>query len=202
MKIKPASLDKKDLHELMVGAIVPRPIAFISTIGKDGIFNLAAFSFFNGLCLRPAIVAIGIGWRGLEKKDTLRNIEDSKDFVINMVTEPLAQAMNQSSADYPSEVDEFKEVGLTPVKADLVNAPLVAESPINMECKLVQTLEFGKMPTGSTVVIGEIVLVHVKDDLWAGDHIEISKFHAIGRLGQDLYCRTRDTFEMKRAVLT
>ena len=199
MKINPANLNKRDLHELFVSAILPRPIAFVSTIGKDGVFNLAPFSFFIPLCLEPAIVGLGIGWRrDGQKKDTLRNIEYSKDFVVNIVTETLAEAMNQASAEYPSGVDEFREVGLTPVKADLVKAPMVAESPVSIECKLIQILKFGEIPTGSHVVIGEVVQAHIRDELWSGDHIEVTKLKAIGRLGGDLYCRTTDTFEMKR----
>jgi flavin reductase (DIM6/NTAB) family NADH-FMN oxidoreductase RutF len=199
MKINLANLERRDLHELFVSAVVPRPIAFVSSIGNDGVFNLAPFSFFNPLCLKPAVISLSIGWkRDGRKKDTLRNIEYSKDFVVNVVTETLAEAMNESSAEYPSEVDEFQEVGLTPGKADVVNAPLVVESPVNMECKLIQTLEFGEIPTGSTVVIGEIVLVHIRDDLWIKDHIEISKLKAVGRLGGNLYCRITDLFEMKR----
>ncbi len=200
MKIDPTDLNKKGLHELFMSAIMPRPIAFVSTIGKDGVFNLAAFSCYAPLCLNPAIVALGIMWRSDgQKKDTLRNIQFSKDFVVNAVTEDFAQAMNQTGAEYPSDVDEFREVGLTPAKADKVKAPMVAESPVNMECKLVQLLEFGEPPTGGYVVLGEVVLVHVRDDLWTGDHIDLSKFKSIGRLGEELYCRIGDTFEMKRA---
>lgn len=199
MKINPTDLNKRDLHEFFVSTIIPRPIAFISSIGSDGVFNLAPFSFFSPLCLKPAVIALSIGWkRDGEKKDTLRNIEYSKDFVVNVVTETLAEAMNKSSAEYPSDVDEFEESGLTPEKADVVKAPLVVESPVNMECKLVQILELGEIPTGSTVVIGEVILVHVRDDLWIKDHIEMSRLKAIGRLGGDLYCRITDLFEMKR----
>jgi flavin reductase (DIM6/NTAB) family NADH-FMN oxidoreductase RutF len=199
MKITPARLNQKDLHELFGSAILPRPIAFVSTIGEDGVFNLAPFSFFTPLCLKPAIVALSIGWkRDGQKKDTLRNIEYSKDFVINVVNEALAEAMNQACAEYPSDVDEFKQVGLTPVKADLVKAPMVAESPVNMECKLVEIRQYGGLPSGAHVVIGEVIFVHVKEELWSNDHIEISKLRVIGRLGEDLYCRVTDLFEMKR----
>jgi flavin reductase (DIM6/NTAB) family NADH-FMN oxidoreductase RutF len=198
MKIIPEQLDKRDSHELFMSAIVPRPIAFVSTVGEDGIFNLAPFSCYTSLCLKPALVGLQFGWkRSGEKKDTLRNIEFFKDFVVNVVDETMAQAMNQASANYPSNVDEFKEVGLTPLKSDLVKAPRVAESPVNMECKLMQIMEFGNAPTGSRFVIGEVVLIHIKDELWHNDHIKISKFKAIGRLGEELYCGIKDIFEMK-----
>jgi len=199
MKFDPKSLNKRDLHELFANTILPRPIAFVSTIGEDGIFNLAPFSFFTPLCLKPAVVGLSIGWkRGGKKKDTLRNIEFTKDFVVNVVTDSLAEAMNKASAEYSSGVDEFEEVGLTAGKSDVVQAPLVVESPVNLECQLVQILALGEIPSGSTVVIGEVVLVHIRDDLWKEDHIEISKLRPIGRLGGDYYCRTTDLFEMKR----
>ncbi len=198
MKIITANLSKRESHELFMSAIVPRPIAFVSTVGKDGVFNLAPFSCCTSLCLNPALVGLQFGWkRSGEKKDTLRNIEFSKDFVVNVVDETMARAMNQASANYPSDVDEFKEVGLTPIKSDFVKAPKVAESPVNMECKLVQIMEFGEPPTGSRFVIGEVVLIHIKDELWLNDHIRISKFNTIGRLGEELYCRILDIFEMK-----
>jgi flavin reductase (DIM6/NTAB) family NADH-FMN oxidoreductase RutF len=199
MKFKPAALDKTALHELFASAITPRPIAFISTVGADGVFNLAPFSFFAPLCLRPAVLAFSIGWgREGRKKDTLKNIEDTRDFVFNVVTEELAEAMNKSACEYPGNVDEFKETGLTPVKAEIVKAPLLAESPVNMECRVLQILKFGEGHSGNTVVIGEVLLAHVRDEFWAVDQIDAGKLKAIGRLGGDLYCRTRDIFEMQR----
>ena len=131
------------------------------------------------------------------EKETLRNIEFSKDFVVNVVDEIMVQAINQASANYPSDGDEFKEVGLTPIKSDFVKAPRVAELPVNMECKLVQIVESGEAPTGGRFVIREVVLIHIKDELWLNDHIRISKFKPIGRLGEELYCRITDIFEMK-----
>lgn len=199
MKINPRVLDNRDSHKLNTAAIVPRPIAFVSTIDEDGIFNLAPFSAYATICVKPAIVCFGIApRRDGQKKDTLKNIEFSKDFVINVVNETLAEAMNKSSAAFPSFVDEFKEVGLTAIKSDLVKAPRVAESPINMECKLLQILEFGKSPNGSHLVIGEVVLFHVKDELYFNGEIQMSRLKAIGRLGGDFCCRTTDMFEMKR----
>lgn len=200
MKIDPEELSRRDTHELIMSAIVPRPIAFVSTVGEDGVFNLAPFSAFGTLALKPTLVYIQFGWtRDGRTKDTVRNIQFSEDFVVNVVTETLAEAMNQTSAEYPSDVDEFKEVGLTPVKADRVKSPIVAESPVNMECKLVKIMEFGEFPLGSQVVIGQVVLVHVKDELWSGEYIEPSKLNAIARIGgRDSYCRTRDIFKMAR----
>jgi len=199
MKIIPANLSKRDSHELLMSAILPRPIAFVSTVGKDGIFNVAPFSCFTPVGMKPALVCLQIGSRrDGQKKDTLENIEFSKDFVVNVVDESFADAMNQASFDYPSSVDEFEKIGLTPAKSEIVKAPRVAESPINMECRLLKILKFGEVPAESNIIIGELVLVHVKDELWAGDHIDISKWKPIGRLGEELYCRMTDIFEMKK----
>ena len=199
MKIDLTILNWQDSHELLASAILPRPIAFVSTVGEDGIFNLAPFSFFAPLCVKPALVGFNVTWeKGGRKKDTLRNIEFAKEFVISVVDETLAEPMNKASDKYPSYVDEFKEVGLTPMAADLVKAPLVADSPVNMECRLKQILEFGETPRKTSFIIGEVLLVHVKDELYVSGEIQISKLRAIARLGAELYCRTRDIFEMKR----
>lgn len=198
-KIDPRDLNYRDVYRLFMSAVVPRPIALVSTIGENGIFNLAPFSGFGTMGLRPSLVHISIARkRDGQKKDTLVNIEFSKDFVVNVVNEALAEAMNQSSAEYPSDVDEFKEVGLTPVKADIVKSPMLAESPVNMECRLVQILEFGELPRSTSVVIGEVVRVHIKDGLYVNGEIQASALMALGRLGGDLYCRTTDIIEMKR----
>jgi flavin reductase (DIM6/NTAB) family NADH-FMN oxidoreductase RutF len=200
MKIDPSQLDWKDAHELLVGAILPRPIAFVSTVGEDGVNNVAPFSFYAPISVKPAYIGISFSrYRDGRKKDTLVNIEFSKDFVINVVTEELAEAMNQASKDYPSYVDEFKEVGLTPVKSDLVKSPMVAESPVKMECRLVQTLEFGEVPRITNFVIGEVLRVHIKEDLWLDNTIKAYKLKAIGRLGEEFYCRITDLFEMRRS---
>jgi len=199
MKIDPANLDWRDAHELAVGAVVPRPIAFVSTISEDGVFNVAAFSFFSAIANEPMLIGFNVSnRRDGSKKDTINNIEATREFVVNVVTETLAEQMNQTSFTYPPEIDEFKECGLTPVKADIVKSPMVGESPVNMECRLVQILEFGNAPRRSSFIIGEVVRVHIKDELYINDEIQMSELKAIGRMGGDLYCRTRDIFEMKR----
>ncbi len=203
MKLDPADMEYRDAYRLFMSAVVPRPIALVSTIGENGVNNLAPFSGFSTLGLRPALVHINISWRkGGQKKDTLANIEFSKDFVVNVVSEDIGEQMNQSSAEYPPDVDEFKEVGLTPVKADLVKSPMVAESPVNMECRLVQILEFGELPKRISVVIGEVVRVHIREGLYVNGEINMSALKALGRLGGNCYCRTTDIIEMERAFGT
>ncbi|UCF85865.1 MAG: flavin reductase family protein [Desulfobacteraceae bacterium] len=202
MRINPKDLNRRDAHELLMSAVVPRPIALISTVDMNGVNNLAPFSCFTVAGLKPARVCVSIDWkRDGQKKDTLTNIEDCRDFVINVVDEELAPQMNQASGEYPSNVDEFKEVGLTPLSSKMVNAPMVAESPVKMECKVLEILEFGVIPTGGHLVIGEVLLAHLREDLWDGNQIDIYKLKAIGRLGGELYCRTTDIFEMKRPYI-
>ena len=199
MKIDPAALDSREIHELMVGCVAPRPIAFVSTIGEDGVYNVAPFSFFTLLSMHPTVVGFAIGRkRGGSKKDTLVNIEFSRDYVINVVSEAIASPMNQASGDYPSHVDEFRETGLTPVASDLVKPPRVAESPIQIECRLMQIMEFGAFPRIHNFIVGEVLVVHVQDDLIVDGVIKSDRLKAVGRLGEDLYCRTGDLFEMKR----
>jgi flavin reductase (DIM6/NTAB) family NADH-FMN oxidoreductase RutF len=197
MKIDP-TLSWLQAHEIMVTAIAPRPIAFVSTVGPDGVFNLAPFSLVTPICMSPIILGLSIGRREGNKKDTLVNIEASGEYVVNTVTEELAAAMNQASASYPGEVDEFAEVGLTPVPCELVRAPRVGEAAISFECRLKQILEFGPPSRCNNFVIGEVVMIHVRDEFYGNDEIQAERLKLIGRLGGNRFCRTTDGFEMER----
>jgi len=197
MKIETANLERQELHELIGTVIAPLPIALISTIGQDGKYNAAPFSFVAPVCLKPPIICVSIGLRQGQKKDTTKNIEFSHDFVVNVVDEALVKPAIQASADYPSDVDEIKEVGLTAIASEKVQSPRVAESKVSLECRLVQKLELVEGQGLRSIVFGEVVLVHVKDELWVEGKIEPSRLRAVGRMGKDLYCRTGDIFEMK-----
>ncbi len=199
MKIDPATLDVRTAHGLLVGTVVPRPIAFVSTISADGVFNVAPFSFFGVVAVKPMLIGFDANWRrDGQKKNTIVNIESARDFVVNVVNEDLAEAMMKAAETYPSRVDKFKEATLTPVKADIVKSPMVGESPINMECRLIRILEFGDAPGVSSFIIGEVVRVHIRDELYVNNEVDMHQLKAIARMGGELYCRTRDIFEMKR----
>lgn len=201
MKIDPKTVTSaRDMHEIIAAMVMPRPIAWVSTVDAGGVFNLAPFSFFTCASVRPPLVCFAAGRkRNGGKKDTVRNIETSKDFVVNVVDEERALAMNGTSAEYPPEVDEFREAGLTPVKADIVKAPLVAESPMSMECELRQILTFGEESDGHGLIIGEVVRFHIRDDLYASGQIDVSKLRHVGRLGGEaFYCRTTDRLVIPR----
>lgn len=201
MDLDPASLSHTDSYQLLISGIVPRPIAWVSTVAEDGVLNLAPFSFFTGICGKPPTICFSVLRRRGEKKDTLRNIEATGEFVINVVSERFAQAMNQTAAEYPPEVDEFAAAGLTPVASDRVRPPRVGESLISMECKLVEVRQYGEMPYASSLVIGEVVLFHLSDEVYRDGVVDFAALGAVGRMGRDLYCRTGDLFEMKRPRL-
>ena len=196
--VDPASTPAAAIYKLLIGAVVPRPIAFVSTVSADGIFNLAPFSFFNVICAEPPTVCFSTGFRD-PLKDTLINVRATGEFVVNIVSEEFAEKMNATSGDYPHGVDEFQISGLTPVPSDLVKPPRVGESRFQMECKLHQIVEVSTRPHGGTLILGEVVRFHIDEEIVA-DHLRIDpdKLRAIGRMGGAAYTRTHDRFEMER----
>ncbi len=205
MKIDPNELNAKKAHDILTDIVMPRPIAFVSTIGEDGIYNVAPYSYFTAISHRPMIVGFSLSRKKKgTKKDTLVNIESTKDYVINVVTEDLAISMNKAAAAYPPHVDEFEKADLTPIKAETIQAPLVEESPVNMECRLIQILEFGDEPEYTNFIIGEVVRINIKEAFIIDGQIQPKKLKLIGRLGGggSAYCRTTDIFNIKRISLS
>lgn len=197
MKIDPRSQSLKDIYKLMIDIIVPRPIAFVSTVSREGNLNLAPFSYFNGVSSQPPMIMISVGRKSDgKKKDTFRNIEETGEFVVNVVTESIAEAMNIAATDFPDGMSEFEQANLTPFPSDLVRPPRVAESPVNLECRLVQVIELGDPP--NALIVGEIVRFHVADGLIERGRVDPRKLKPVGRLGGAQYCRVTDIFEMKR----
>lgn len=202
MIIDPQTLTHQDRYKLLNGSVVPRPIAFVSSMNAKGELNLAPFSFFNVVGSSPMSVVFSVMRRGPEalKKDTLVNIEETGEYVVNIVNEAIVERMNVTSADFPHGVNEFAEAGLTPTPSEVVRPPRVAESPINMECKLIQTVEVGSGPGGGTLVIGEVLRFHVWDDLYEAGRIDPDKLGAVGRMAGASYTRTKDRFDLIRPV--
>jgi flavin reductase (DIM6/NTAB) family NADH-FMN oxidoreductase RutF len=196
----PAEHAAKDIYKLMIGAIVPRPIAFVSSEDDKGIRNLAPFSYFTACSTNPPVVCFCAAVRsGPEsQKDTLRNIRATGEFVVNIVTEEIAEPMNATSAEVGPEVDEFELSGLTPQASERVRPPRVAESPIQMECRLRQVIEVSPLPGGGNLVLGDVVLFHIREGLLGDGKIDPDKLLAIGRMGGPTYVRTRDRFDMQR----
>ena len=204
MIIDPNRQPFKDNYKLMIGSILPRPIAFVSTKSKDGIDNLAPFSFFNGVCSNPPTISFCPVRKGTdgEIKDTLRNIQDTGVFALNIVSESFATEMVSTATEFPPEVSEFEKSGLSPIPCQNIDVMRVGESKITFECELNQIIEIGDGSPGSGfLVLGTIVLFHVSDDLYENGRIDLEKLQPIGRLaGANGYCRISDRFEIERKI--
>ena len=203
MQIDTQILKPEAMYKLMIGCVVPRPIAWVSTVDAEGVANLAPFSYFMAITHDPPTIAFSSSPRaeyaGVPgRKDTLRNVETTREFVVNLVDDALAEAMNVTSGDYPPEVDEFVQAGLVTAPSVKVKAPRVAAAPINMECHLQQIIPIGNLP--SNLVIGRIVHLHLRDDVYdpAGGRIDMHRLRPVGRLAGNLYSHIHDIFEMKR----
>jgi flavin reductase (DIM6/NTAB) family NADH-FMN oxidoreductase RutF len=200
MIIDPRDISYQDCYKLMVGSVVPRPIALVSTLSKDGARNLAPFSYFTAVASKPPTVCFCPGRRhpGGERKDTLANIEDTKEFVVNVVTVAMAARMNLTAADYPPEVDEFGVSGLTPVPGGKVAPFRVKESPIQLECALDRIVQIGESAAGGgALVIGEIVLFHVSDEVLTDGRIDVGKLDPLARLSGGEYAALGGRISMK-----
>jgi flavin reductase (DIM6/NTAB) family NADH-FMN oxidoreductase RutF len=204
--VDPAATEPRNVYKLMVATIVPRPIAFVSTIGADGILNLAPFSFFTAasadppvICFAPMIRATGA--RDAGRKDTLRNIQATGEFVVNIVSEEFASQMNICSTEFAPEVDEFQAAGLTPVPSDLVRPPRVKESHVHMECRLLEIVDVSAKPLGGSLVLGQVLRFHVEDGWFDNYQLDPDKLRPIGRMGGSTYTRTTDRFELVRPAV-
>ncbi len=197
MIIDPTTVAPQINYRILVGAVVPRPIAFVSTISPEGVRNLAPFSFFNVVCGDPPVICFSPIWRN-PPKDTIVNIRATGEFVVNIVSEDFADRMNICSGEYPSSVDEFSLSGLTPVDSVVVRPPRVKESHVNMECRLMQIVDVSARPMGGSLVIGEVVRFHVDDAVIEDFRIDADKLGAVGRMSGSDYARTRDRFSLIR----
>jgi len=196
------TLSSNARYKLLVSTIVPRPIAWIVTLDRDGRPNTAPFSFFNAFATDPPVVGIGIGsYDSGRPKDTRRNIQDTGQFVINLVSEELAQAMNVTAIGFEPHVNELAEAGLDTLPSVYVKPPRIAGAPVAMECELMQIVELGK-DTG--LVLGRVLAMHVREvgviDR-ARHYIDIRKLNLIGRMHASWYARTSNLFPMDRIPL-
>lgn len=182
MEIQPKALSNKKLYNILSGTVVPRPIAWVSTISEDGIFNLAPFSFFTVASTQPPMICMSIGPGEGERegttKDTLTNIQNSKEFVVNVVSLPLANPMFTSSGNFTSEVDEFKIAGITAESSVMVAPPRVKESPIHLECSLDRIIALGS----DHLVIGRIVHIHIEDSIYVNGKVLVEQWNPVGRI--------------------
>lgn len=191
-------LSNHECYKLLTGVVVPRPIALVTTINPEGKHNAAPYSFFNAMGSDPPVVVIGVGNRQPgEPKDTAHNIHFTREFVVNMVNEAIAEKMNITAIDFPPEVDDLAMAGLTPVPSVQVRPPRIAESPVNLECREVATLNIGQ----TRVVIGEVLHFHIGDEFIDSEklHVHPERLRIVGRMhGGGWYVRTTDLFQLDR----
>jgi flavin reductase (DIM6/NTAB) family NADH-FMN oxidoreductase RutF len=206
MIVSPSDISHSELYGILLNSVAPRPIAWVSTASASGALNLAPFSFFNCVCIDPPLLAFAPGLRPSkqaeaihgEPKDTLRNIRETREFVINIVTYQLREAMNSTSGEYDPSVNEFELAKVTPEPSKIVRPPRVAESPVSFECKLHQIIDFSPAPTSSSLVIGQIVAIHINDAHLKDGRLDRNSLDLIGRMGGIQYIRTTQRFEMVR----
>jgi flavin reductase (DIM6/NTAB) family NADH-FMN oxidoreductase RutF len=194
MLIDPDTLDPQSCYKLLIGSVVPRPIAWTSTVSRRGVHNLAPFSFFTVASRNPPMLCISVGPRTdqpPDTKDTLSNIAQMEEFVINIVSLPLSNAMYESSGTHPPNADEFEKAGLTPAPCEVVSAPRVEEAAVSMECLLDRVLQLGT----DHLVIGRMVRFHVRDELYENGRIDVAKLQPLGRLAGN-YTRVETIFEL------
>ena len=197
MIIDPSELDPQSSYKLLIGSIVPRPIAWTSTVSQEGVRNLAPFSFFTVASRQPPTLCISVGpppeTDGGERatKDTLSNIEETEEFVINIVSLALSNTMHESSKNHPPEADEFEKAGLTPAPCQVVNTPRVEEAGVSMECLLDRILTLGS----DHLVIGRMVRFHVRDELYEDGRVNVAKLQPLGRLAGN-YTRIETIFDL------
>jgi flavin reductase (DIM6/NTAB) family NADH-FMN oxidoreductase RutF len=203
LSIDPAGHPQRQIYKLMTGIIVPRPIALVSTLDAKGVANVAPFSFFCGVGSTPPALAFcpalrSDGERTGERKDTLRNVEETGEFVVNVVNDEIAEAANVTAAEVAPEVSEFELAGLTRLASEVVRAPRVAESPAQMECRLLQVVYTSHNPGAGVLVLGEIVRFHIRQELFDDFRVDPAGLDAVGRMAGNMWVRTRDRIELVR----
>jgi flavin reductase (DIM6/NTAB) family NADH-FMN oxidoreductase RutF len=201
--VNPADYDARNIYKLMTGIIVPRPVALVSTVDGNGVANVAPFSFFNGVgSVPPMVLFCTVLRRDTGKlpvrKDSLSNVEERGEFVINVVSAAIADAANATATEVPPEVDEFALAGLTPVPSEVVKPPRVGESPAQMECKLQQVIYTGREAGAGVIVLGEVVRFHIRQDIFKDFRVDPAGLDAVGRMAGNTWVRTHDRVELIR----
>jgi flavin reductase (DIM6/NTAB) family NADH-FMN oxidoreductase RutF len=201
MNVRPEELPHREFYRMLIAAVAPRPIAWVSTL-SDGQLNLAPFSFFNVVSAKPPLLGFCPSLRQVNgqptPKDTLHNIRETGEFVVNIVTFAIAEAMNLTSGDYERSINEFEVAKLATRPSQVVRPPQVAESPISFECTVERIIDFGSEPPSGSLVIGEIVSVHLEDGVLKEGRLDGDALDLIGRMGGTQYSRTTQRFDMKR----
>ncbi len=196
MVIDPTTLSPREAYALFISAIVPRPIAFVTSMNEHKMVNAAPFSFFNAIASSPLLLMISIARKKGARKHTTENILHTKNFVVNVVTEDLVQAMNISAGDFPPDISEIEAAHLSLTPSIRITTPSIAEAAVRCECILHKHIEVGNEP--SDLIIGEVVQFHVKEGFLSNGVIDQTKLRPVGRMGGNFYSKTNDVFELPR----
>jgi flavin reductase (DIM6/NTAB) family NADH-FMN oxidoreductase RutF len=200
MQIDPAGLPRKEMYKLLTGSVVPRPIAWVSSISAAGVPNIAPFSYFNIACVEPPMLLF-CPQRHPDgsPKDTLRNVTETGEFVLHLVSESLVEVMNQTSAQFPPGMSEFDQARVMRVPAERVVPPRVADAPVAFECGVEQIVRLGDA-TGADIVIGRVLLIHIADEVYRDSYVILDALRPVARLAGSDYARVTDTFSLPRPV--
>lgn len=190
-KIIPGEVPSRELHQYLISAVAPRPIAFVSSLDENGVQNLAPYSFFNVFSSNPPIAVFSSNRKGTNNttKDTLHNVKLQGECVINVVPHSMLRQMSLASVEFPSDVSEFAKVGLTPEPSEIVQAPRVGESPVNMECKVLDIITLGDKGGAGHLIICEILMMTIDESVIVENAIDQDKLDLMGRLGKNFYVR-------------
>ncbi|MBC7885502.1 MAG: flavin reductase family protein [Saprospiraceae bacterium] len=189
--IHPLEIPTKDLHQYIIGAVAPRPIAFVSTLDENGVANLAPYSFFNAFSSNPPIVVFSSNRRVSDNttKDTLHNVRLNKECVVNVVSYPIVRQMSLASVEFPSGVSEFNKTGLTPESSESIKPPRVMESPVNFECKVKEIIPLGEHGGAGHLIICEVTLIAISEHVLQDNRLDPNKLDLMGRMGRNYYVR-------------
>ena len=199
LSIDPATLNERENYKFLIGSIIPRPIAFVTTISKDGVINGAPFSYFNIVSSNPPMISLSIQRSAGRQKDTARNIIKSKQFVVHIVDEQNVKKINKTAANLPPEQSEIELATLTPVESVKVSVPGIKEAKIRMECSLEHSLELGGTDTpGCELIIGRVVQFHIENDIYENGRIDPRGLAAVSRLAGNNYAKIGEIFEIAR----
>ena len=188
----PGEVPKRDMHQILLSGVAPRPIALVSTISKDGILNLAPYSFFNAFASNPPIIAIGpaISAATGKIKDTYTNIIETGECTINAVTFDMTEQISLASCEFPPDVNEFEKTSLHPIESHKVRAPRVMESPFQMECALIESIALKRDIGGNgNIMLLEVVKIHADEHAFSDGKLDPQKLDLVARMGYDYYCR-------------
>ncbi|MDN9010975.1 flavin reductase family protein [Brevibacillus laterosporus] len=200
MELRISELERQEKYKLLIGGIIPRPIAWVTSHNPEGVVNAAPFSYFNVACIDPMMISIAVARKpGQVMKDTARNISETKEFVVNTVDVHNVALVNETSADFPADQSEVEALGLDLTPSQAIKVPRLALSRIHFECKLHQIVTLGE-PAASDLIIGEVVHVHIDDSMYFNGKIDAEKFAPVSRLAGHTYATLGELFDHPRPV--